>query len=368
MSIFGKIIKYLQDEGLFGEGGGKRKLEGWYDTALKVFCAVYSSLFSLHHLLRARLPGDPRGLLLPGDLRHQLRPLQIRSAISPGQAEHLRFPVHARHDGNHRLLHRRVPHSRRTDGERGQHDRCRPRLGDHPPLARDGPEDRREYHPDDRGRAPHLRLFRPLLPPGAGPCGFLACPDRREPLPLRGRDPGDDDQHLRLLHPDLRHPGGLHGGVGLRQGLRRSRLRHHRPGDRRAGPGLGHHERPVRDRLGKRRGQRGRRRRLHDPPDEADGLQAPFRRRRGGRHVDGRPVDAAGHGGRGLPPGGDLGDPLHHGDQDRRDPGDPLLRIGGGHHPPRSGQTEPAGAARLGAPEVRQRPPGAPPAPSRSRS
>ncbi|MHB8909561.1 MAG: TRAP transporter permease [Syntrophales bacterium] len=45
MGVFGKVIKYLQDEGLFGEGGGKRKLEGWYDTALKAFCTVYSLYF-----------------------------------------------------------------------------------------------------------------------------------------------------------------------------------------------------------------------------------------------------------------------------------------------------------------------------------
>ena len=45
MSIFGNIIKYLQDEGLFGEGGGKRKLEGGFDIALKAFCAVYSLYF-----------------------------------------------------------------------------------------------------------------------------------------------------------------------------------------------------------------------------------------------------------------------------------------------------------------------------------
>ncbi len=45
MGFFGKVIKYLQDEGLFGEGGGKRKLEGGYDLALRVFCAVYSLYF-----------------------------------------------------------------------------------------------------------------------------------------------------------------------------------------------------------------------------------------------------------------------------------------------------------------------------------
>ena len=45
MSIFGRIVTYLQEEGLLGEGGGKRKLEGGYDIALKIFCAVYSSYF-----------------------------------------------------------------------------------------------------------------------------------------------------------------------------------------------------------------------------------------------------------------------------------------------------------------------------------
>ena len=45
VGIFGKVIKYLQDEGLFSEGGGKRKLEGGFDPALKVFCAVYSLYF-----------------------------------------------------------------------------------------------------------------------------------------------------------------------------------------------------------------------------------------------------------------------------------------------------------------------------------
>jgi TRAP transporter 4TM/12TM fusion protein len=45
MGVFGKVIKYLQDEGLFGEGGGKRKLEGGFDRSLRVFCAVYSLYF-----------------------------------------------------------------------------------------------------------------------------------------------------------------------------------------------------------------------------------------------------------------------------------------------------------------------------------
>jgi len=45
MGVFGKVIKYLQDEGLFGEGGGKRKLEGGFDLSLRVFCAVYSLYF-----------------------------------------------------------------------------------------------------------------------------------------------------------------------------------------------------------------------------------------------------------------------------------------------------------------------------------
>jgi len=45
MGVFGKVVKYLQDEGLFGEGGGKRKLEGGFDLSLKVFCAIYSLYF-----------------------------------------------------------------------------------------------------------------------------------------------------------------------------------------------------------------------------------------------------------------------------------------------------------------------------------
>lgn len=45
MGIFGKVIKYLQEEGLFGEGGGKRKLEGGFDLGLKIFSAVYSLYF-----------------------------------------------------------------------------------------------------------------------------------------------------------------------------------------------------------------------------------------------------------------------------------------------------------------------------------
>jgi hypothetical protein len=42
VAIFSKVIKYLQDEGLFGEGGGKRKMEDGFDISLKVFRAVYS--------------------------------------------------------------------------------------------------------------------------------------------------------------------------------------------------------------------------------------------------------------------------------------------------------------------------------------
>ncbi|MHB8773050.1 MAG: TRAP transporter permease [Syntrophales bacterium] len=45
MSIFGRIVTYLQEEGLLGEGGGKRKLDKGYDLALKIFCAIYSSYF-----------------------------------------------------------------------------------------------------------------------------------------------------------------------------------------------------------------------------------------------------------------------------------------------------------------------------------
>ena len=45
MTIFGKVIHYLQEEGLFGEGGGKRKLEGGYALFLTVFCSAYSLYF-----------------------------------------------------------------------------------------------------------------------------------------------------------------------------------------------------------------------------------------------------------------------------------------------------------------------------------
>ncbi len=45
MNVFGKVVHYLQEEGLFGEGGGKRKLEGGFDLFLKVFCAAYSLYF-----------------------------------------------------------------------------------------------------------------------------------------------------------------------------------------------------------------------------------------------------------------------------------------------------------------------------------
>lgn len=45
MSFFGKMIRYLQEEGLFGEGGGKRKLTGGFDLSLQLFCAIYSLYF-----------------------------------------------------------------------------------------------------------------------------------------------------------------------------------------------------------------------------------------------------------------------------------------------------------------------------------
>src|SRR3970040_1620700 len=45
MGFFGKVIRYLQEEGLFGEGGGKRKLSGGVELFLKIFCAVYSLYF-----------------------------------------------------------------------------------------------------------------------------------------------------------------------------------------------------------------------------------------------------------------------------------------------------------------------------------
>ena len=45
MDIFGKVIRYLQEEGLFGEGGGTRKLSEGFELSLKIFCAVYSLYF-----------------------------------------------------------------------------------------------------------------------------------------------------------------------------------------------------------------------------------------------------------------------------------------------------------------------------------
>jgi TRAP transporter 4TM/12TM fusion protein len=45
MGVFGRVVRYLQEEGLFGEGGGKRKLEGGFDLFLKVFCTAYSLYF-----------------------------------------------------------------------------------------------------------------------------------------------------------------------------------------------------------------------------------------------------------------------------------------------------------------------------------
>jgi TRAP transporter 4TM/12TM fusion protein len=45
MGVLGRVIHYLQEEGLFGEGGGKRKLKGSFDLFLKVFCCIYSLFF-----------------------------------------------------------------------------------------------------------------------------------------------------------------------------------------------------------------------------------------------------------------------------------------------------------------------------------
>src|SRR3990172_5039595 len=45
MSFFGKVVRYLQEEGLFGEGAGKRKLSEGFEFSLKIFCAVYSLYF-----------------------------------------------------------------------------------------------------------------------------------------------------------------------------------------------------------------------------------------------------------------------------------------------------------------------------------
>jgi TRAP transporter 4TM/12TM fusion protein len=45
MNIFNRVVKYLQDEGLFGEGGGKRQLSPGFDISLKIFCAMYSLYF-----------------------------------------------------------------------------------------------------------------------------------------------------------------------------------------------------------------------------------------------------------------------------------------------------------------------------------
>jgi TRAP transporter 4TM/12TM fusion protein len=39
------MVRYLQEQGLFGEGGGKRKLASGFDLALRIFCAIYSLYF-----------------------------------------------------------------------------------------------------------------------------------------------------------------------------------------------------------------------------------------------------------------------------------------------------------------------------------
>jgi TRAP transporter 4TM/12TM fusion protein len=45
MSVFKRVIRYLQEEVLSGEGGGKRKLAGGFNLFLKGFCVAYSLYF-----------------------------------------------------------------------------------------------------------------------------------------------------------------------------------------------------------------------------------------------------------------------------------------------------------------------------------
>ena len=238
MGMFSEITRMLREQGMAGEGmASTRKLEGVTDKLYKVTRGMLQRLLPVHDLRRPHLPGDPRRALLPGNLRPLLPALPGRENI-PGKRISLLDGIFiARHDRHHRLLHHRVP------------DPGGPYRRDHPDrmdvifgwfliilsleMAR---RTVGNVIPTIGIVLVVYAYFGPYFPLGLGHSGFSLARIAESLFLTRRRHPRHDLQHLRLLHRHLRHPRGIHGGLRLRQGLRRSGLRHYRQDDR--GPGL----------------------------------------------------------------------------------------------------------------------------------
>ena len=121
--------------------------------------------------------------------------------------------------------------------------------------------------------------------------------------------------HLRNVPGKIRNRPALHG----------FRFGHHGMDPGRTGKNLLHLQRPVRNHLRQRRGQRDGGWMADHPLDEAHRIQAPVRLRRGSCRLHRRPDHAAGHGRGRFRHGRIHRDPLHYDLSLCDDPGPPLL-------------------------------------------
>ena len=290
MGVLGKVVKYLQDEGLFGEGGGKRKLEGGFDLSLKAFCAIYSLYFlyttffglvsqETHvgfyflgtfvisfTLFKAR-PSSPQNRMSVFDILFILvmTVIIIYYIVEyPKLAERMGSGVNTIDAVlGWCIILLSLEMARRTVGN------IIPAIGIVLLI---------------------YAYFGPYFPLGLGHSGF-SLPRIAESLFLSGDGILGSMTNIFasyilifvILGPSWRcRAAGKPSSISPMPGR-----------VWRAGPGFGHHERPLRDRLGMRRGQRGRRRRLHDPVMKRMGYKP---------HVAGAVEAATSTGGQLMPP------------------------------------------------------------------
>ena len=140
--------------------------------------------------------------------------------------------------------------------------------------------------------------------------------------------------------------GAILEKAGRRQLLHQDRLRPARRPARRPGQGGGRRFRAERPLLRLFHRQHGHHRHLHHPADEAHRLFAGKGRRRRGRLLDQRAVDAAGDGRRGLPDRRIHRRQLHGYHQARADPGPRLLHRAGLYRASGSPEAGAEGACR----------------------
>ena len=167
MRFFGKVIRYLQEEGLFGEGGGKRKLTGGFDLSLELFCAIYSLYFLYTTFFGLVSQETHVGFYF-------LRTFVISFALfkaGPRSPEHRvsLFDILFILGMTAIIIYYIVEYPKLAGTlhvDRVKASTPNPRLVHHPPLPRNGPQNGGKHHPGHRDRSAHLRLLRPLLPAG----------------------------------------------------------------------------------------------------------------------------------------------------------------------------------------------------------